>query len=72
MSNEPRIQNEDSQLITIQEVASLLRLSVRSVRRLISRGDLSEPLKIGRSVRWKKRTIQEWIDQGCNENSKKT
>lgn len=46
-------------LIDVREVARLLGISVRSVWRMTSRGDLPPPVRLGRSVRWKRASIIE-------------
>ena len=52
-------------LLTAKEVAKLLRLSMRSFWRLKSEGVMPAPIKLGRSIRWATRTINDWIDRGC-------
>lgn len=71
MKSEPPQRLEDAQLITIQDVAAMLRLSVRSVRRLVSKGELVPPIKIGRAARWRKHEILVWIQDGCAPPPKK-
>lgn len=52
-------------LLTAEQVAGMLNISVRSVWRLRSAGMLPEPVKVGGNVRWNARGIREWIAQGC-------
>ncbi|MCA9092033.1 MAG: helix-turn-helix domain-containing protein [Planctomycetaceae bacterium] len=52
-------------LLTIQDVAEMLQVSTRSVRRLRVAGTIPVPLLIGKSVRWRGEEIRQWIDAGC-------
>jgi excisionase family DNA binding protein len=62
-------------LISAEELANLLGLSKRHVWRLLSRGDLIKPIKIGSTTRWPLDAVREWITVGCprpNAHSDKT
>ncbi|MEY4710934.1 MAG: Helix-turn-helix domain, partial [Pseudomonadota bacterium] len=48
-------------LLTIKEAAVLLRVSQRTVRRLIDRGEI-EALRIGRSVRLNRAAIEQMLE----------
>lgn len=48
----------ESQLLTIREVAAMLAINERSVRRRVAEGTLPEPVRIGRSVRWRRLDIE--------------
>ncbi len=52
-------------LISVDRVASLLDVSVRTVWRLRSCGQIPKPVKLGRSIRWNARELSEWIEKGC-------
>jgi len=53
-------------LMTAEEIAELLRLSVRSVWRLRSAGGIPKPLRIGgTTVRWRRSEILDWVSAGC-------
>ncbi|MEX0717056.1 MAG: helix-turn-helix domain-containing protein [Planctomycetaceae bacterium] len=56
---------EQSPLLTAPEVARLLRLSDRTVRRLDSSGCLPRGLRIGGSKRWRRDELLAWIGAGC-------
>jgi excisionase family DNA binding protein len=45
------INSAEERLMTVQEVAALLSSSVRQVWRLIAKGDLAKPVRVGRSAR---------------------
>jgi excisionase family DNA binding protein len=52
-------------MMTVDEVAEALGISTRQVWRLRSKGDIPEPLNIGRSVRWRRSDVLRWIEAGC-------
>jgi excisionase family DNA binding protein len=52
-------------LATAQEVAKLLKVSMRTLWRLRSAGKLPSPVRIGATVRWRLDDIKTWIAAGC-------
>ena len=52
----------DIQLITVGEVASLLRLHPKSIYRFIKRDGFPRPVKIGAASRWDLAAVQNWIN----------
>ena len=50
------------QLMTIDEVASLLRLHPKSIYRFIQREGFPRPVKIGAASRWDLAAVQNWIN----------
>ena len=56
------MQNE---LLTVREVASALKVSVRQVWKLHSSGRLPAPVRLSRSVRWRQDELASWINAGC-------
>jgi len=57
--------HDDVSLVPVETVAKMLDISVRSVWRLLSAGKLVAPRRLGRSVRWSRSEIREWIEAGC-------
>ena len=55
-----------TQLITVGEVASLLRLHPKTVYRLIKREGFPRPLKLGAASRWDLAAVQNWISTRSN------
>lgn len=53
------------ELLTIDEVAATLHVNRQSVRRWWYGKSLPAPLKLGRSVRWRRQTIEQWLADGC-------
>ena len=52
-------------MMSVDEIATCLGISSRTVWRLKAKGDLPKSVKIGRAVRWRKSDIYAWIEQGC-------
>jgi prophage regulatory protein len=52
-------------LMTVEDLAKLLRVSVRTVWRLRQNACLPHPVKIGGGVRWRMSDVKAWIEQGC-------
>lgn len=53
------------QLLTDEGLAELLQVSRRQIWKLLARGVLPEPTRLGRSVRWRASDIEAWIANGC-------
>ena len=47
------------------QLAQLLSVSVRHIRRMDSAGKLPKPLKVGKCVRWARPEIEDWIAAGA-------
>lgn len=56
-----------SVLLDTEQVSRLLRVSTRHVQRLVSSARMPAPVRIGALVRWNRRSIEQWIDEGCPE-----
>lgn len=52
-------------LLTADELASLLRLSKRTLWRLRSAGKIPPPVRLGACVRWRVVDIDAWLAAGC-------
>ncbi len=52
-------------LITAEEFAELMQISVRTLWRLRSAGQVPEPVRIGGTVRWNRERVLDWIADGC-------
>ena len=57
------IPKESYQLISKKEAAALLSISTRTLDRLISSGDLPQPIKVGKSSRLRLVDITQFIDK---------
>lgn len=52
-------------LLTPAEFARELRVSVRSLRRLVAAGRAPAPCRVGRALRWRRVDVVRWISDGC-------
>lgn len=64
MTEQPETMPE---LLNAREVAQILRISERSVWRLVSEQKLIAPLRIGGSARWPKSEIQRCLQSAATE-----
>ncbi len=66
MANEQETSGANStELFTVTGLARALKVSVRQVWKMLSRGDLPAPIKLGRSVRWRAAEIAKWLEAGA-------
>ena len=52
-------------LLSKKELAHELRLSQRKIDDMRTRGLLPEARRLGRSIRWVRAEIVEWVELGC-------
>lgn len=52
-------------LLRVQEVAQRLGVSARQCWKLLASGRLPQPVRLGRSVRWRESDISAFIAAGC-------
>ena len=52
-------------LLGVNDVARLVGVSVRTIRRMLSAGMLPEEIRLNRTIRWRFYDIANWIDLGC-------
>jgi excisionase family DNA binding protein len=55
-------------MIDVREVAEILSISTRSVWRLVASGELPQPIRFGRNVRWRLADVEAWIDARAKIN----
>ena len=55
----------EAALLDVGSVAALLSCSVRHVYRLADAGRMPPPVKLGALVRWPRRAVEQWLDDGC-------
>ena len=55
-------------LLTVKEVAAMLRLSVNQTYLLKDKGQIPGDVRIGRAIRFDKDVIESWIRNGCPES----
>lgn len=49
-------------LLAAKQVAELLSVSERHVHKLNSSGRLPRPIRLGRSVRWRREELEAWVE----------
>ena len=54
---------DDLQTLTADEVATILRCSIKTLGRYCRKGVFPRPTKIGRLVRWKKSVVAEFLSK---------
>ena len=59
-------------LLTIQDLANLLKISPRSIWRLVATQKLVPPIHVGGAIRWKQESITKWLDNGGSALNVKT
>ena len=52
----------DDVLLDPNDLAALLKIDARSVRRLRSAGEIPEPIMIGNAPRWRRDAVLRWLD----------
>lgn len=55
----------EPELLKVGDVAQMLSLGERTILRMSDAGKMPPPVKIGGSVRWSRRALRTWIDDGC-------
>jgi predicted DNA-binding transcriptional regulator AlpA len=56
---------ETARLLDVRAVARRLTCSTRHVHRLTALGAMPAPVRLGASVRWSARQLDDWIARGC-------
>ena len=64
-NDQETIGTSSTELLTVGGLARALKISVRQVWKMLSRGDLPSPIKLGRSVRWRSSEIARWLEAGA-------
>ncbi|MCK4873826.1 MAG: helix-turn-helix domain-containing protein [Phycisphaerales bacterium] len=57
--------SDASALLSVGDVAELLKCSARTVYRLADAGRIPRPVKLGALVRWRAGELSQWIADGC-------
>lgn len=64
-AGDARAARPEPELLKAGDVAKLLSFGERTIFRMSDAGKMPPPLKIGGSVRWSRRALRAWIDDGC-------
>ena len=62
---------DGEQLLTTDDLASLLRLTVRAVYHLRHRGVLPPAIKFGNSLRWRRGDIDRWMAEHLDDGTRR-
>lgn len=66
MYNEP---TQKAALLSVQQVASLMQISTRSVWRLLSSGELIEPVRLRGNTRWRRAELKPGLKRVARRSS---
>ncbi|MEO0750354.1 MAG: helix-turn-helix domain-containing protein [Pseudomonadota bacterium] len=50
-------------LLTSEDVAARLQISIRQIHNLVSAGDFPPPMKVGRLNRWRALDVENYVEQ---------
>ena len=56
------------QVMTVNEVASLLRVNRNTVYELFHKGEIPGGRKVGRSIRFSRDTVLQWLRGNCRDS----
>jgi len=57
-------------LLTVNDVAKRMKLSTRSIWRLVDAGSIVSPIKIGGSIRWRSTDFNHWLASQPSEEKR--
>ena len=63
-------QQELPLLLTVKQVADALSVSERHVHKLNNSGRLPRPVRLGRSVRWRREELESWVEAGSPDRAR--
>ena len=52
-------------LIDSRQAGKLLKVSDRTIWRMWNDGEMPQPIRIGRAVRWSYEELKAWVEAGC-------
>ncbi len=61
----PPLANSPATLLDVQQVASILNVSPRTVYRMSDAGTMPRPRHLGALVRWSRLEIEAWVKADC-------
>jgi excisionase family DNA binding protein len=60
-----KLPENEGWLISPKQAAKLLNVSARTLWRMYHGGEMPQPIRIGRAVRWRLDALKKWVDAGC-------
>lgn len=70
MGNRKLVEESSEQVLTVDELALLLRRGVRTIWRMDKDQKIPAARKLGRAKRWSKREVDLWWQWGCPDRKK--
>lgn len=64
-ADQGRSTTADPVLLNVDDVAALLSVSPRTVRRMADNGAMPRSLRLGSLIRWRRSDVDRWIADGC-------
>lgn len=52
-------------MLTAADVATLLACSTKTVYRMVDRGAIPRPIRLGGLLRWRRAQFEQWLADGC-------
>ena len=52
-------------MLTAADVADMLACSTKTIYRLVDRGAIPRPVRLGGMLRWHRPRLEQWIADGC-------
>jgi excisionase family DNA binding protein len=52
-------------MLTVADVAAMLACSTKTVYRLVDRGAIPRPVRLGGMLRWHRAQLERWLADGC-------
>ena len=62
------IMDKDIEFFTAEELAELLKVSPRTIQRLVNRKELPA-IRVGRQLRFRREWVDEWLDRNTTDDS---
>jgi predicted DNA-binding transcriptional regulator AlpA len=69
MNQSPPVENPLPKMINVADFAKILGICPRTVWRLVSTGKLPQPVRFGRSVRWRPSDIERCLNGDSDQPS---
>jgi predicted DNA-binding transcriptional regulator AlpA len=66
------MKDNNTLFLTLGQCAARYNISVRHFRQLVDRGEMPKPFKLGRSVRWAVKTLEDFENSTARKNQKQT
>ena len=58
----PHVAHHLERYVTVQDLAALLQVHPRTIRRMSRRGDFPAPIRVGTMLRWREGEVTKYLD----------